>query len=889
MIGTTLSHYRIVDKLGEGGMGEVYRAHDERLDRDVAIKVLPEEVAQDKERLARFEREAKLLGSLSHPNIATLHGLEEYEGHGFLVMELVEGEPLTERIEAGPIFVDEALAIARQIAEGLEAAHEQGIVHRDLKPANVMLSPEGRVKILDFGLAKPWHPEDSGADLTRSPTLTAQMTAAGVLLGTAGYMSPEQARGRPVDRRTDVWAYGCMLYEMLTGRRLFEGDTVSDVLAGVLKSDIDIEVVPTGIPPSVRRLLRRCLQRDPVHRLRDLGDAILELDEPEEAPAEISPPRSGTIHLMRWAAAIVAIIVAAVLLWRLGTVLGRGEVVFAEIAPPGATDFVFHGDIGSPPVLSRDGSMVVFGAAAPGEAVTLWVRSLRTGETRRLPGTEGGFGPFWSPDARSIGYFDFTDLKRVDLAGGSPITLCPTRIARGGVWTEQDEIIFAPDYNTGLHLIPATGGETRQLTTPIEDRHTSHRWPVLLPDGRQILYLAISHASPQSRDNELHLMDVNSGEDRPLVVSLANGAVAGSRLLFMRGSALMAQPLDTRRGVLTGEPHIVAPRVFQDPDTWHGAFSAVDDLLLYQASPGNVGGQIALFDLDGREVGEVGEPSVYGAIDSSPDGRRVAVSVGAPSDIWVMDLETGMRTRLTFGPSSATSPVWSADGTEVFYRSFDAENPSQILAKPSSGAGEPRVVLDDPDLLHQPADVSPDGRFLILEDAFYVIGSDLWIMDLDGTRPPRPLIERPGTQTQASLSPNGRWLAYWSDETGDQRVYLEPFVPNPPEEGEPRRSGRWEVAANPGGGHPRWSSDGNQLVHLTIDRRIVAIDVDFVGDTVRIGAERNVCQTNAASNFRAWDVVPGADRIVVINQAARAQTPITVVVGLHHLVEQVEQ
>jgi hypothetical protein len=506
---THLSHYRIVEKIGEGGMGVVYQAHDERLDRDVAIKVLPEEVAGSADRLARFEREAKLLASLSHQNIATLHGLEEHEGQSFLVMELAEGEPLAERIKTGPIPVDEALGIARQIAEGLEAAHEQYIIHRDLKPANVMLSPEGKAKILDFGLAKAWHPDESDADLTHSPTLTGQKTAAGVILGTAAYMSPEQARGRPVDKRADVWAFGCMLYEMVTGRHLFEGDTVSDVLAGILKSDIDLEVVPPGTPPSVRRLLTRCLQRDPARRLRDLGDAILELDEHEEAPVEAAPPRRAGIHLMGWAVALVVIIAAAALAWRLSTAPGQRGTVFAEIAPPAGTEFVFHGDVGSPPVVSRDGSMVAFGATAPGETVALWVRSLRTGETRRLPGTEGGFAPFWSPDARSIGFFDFTALRRVDLSGGSPVTLCPARIARGGAWTEHDEIIFAPDYNSGLHLIPATGGETRQLTTPIEGRHTSHRWPVLLPDGHQLLYLAISHASPQSRDNELRLVGVD--------------------------------------------------------------------------------------------------------------------------------------------------------------------------------------------------------------------------------------------------------------------------------------------------------------------------------------------------------------------------------------------
>jgi dipeptidyl aminopeptidase/acylaminoacyl peptidase len=404
-----------------------------------------------------------------------------------------------------------------------------------------------------------------------------------------------------------------------------------------------------------------------------------------------------------------------------------------------------------------------------------------------------------------------------------------------------------------------------------------------------VLYLAISHASPQSRDNELRLVGIDGSGDKSLVTSLANGVVADGRLLFLRERTLMAQRLDARRGVLIGEPHIIAADVYFDPDTWRCAVSAVGDILLYQASPGGVGAGVSLLDLDGREVGTVGEASVYGAVDASPDGRYVAVSVGSPSDIWVIDLETGLRTRLTFGPSGETSPLWSADGTEIFYRSFDAENPSRVLAKRSSGAGYPRVLLDDPELLLQPADVSPDGRYLILEDAFYTVGADVWIMDLDDGRPPRPLIERPGTQTQASLSPDGRWLVYWSDESGGLQAYVEPFVPDPDEERRPRRSGRWEVSAETAGGSPQWSSDGTKLLHLTLDRRLVAVDVEATGDTIRIGATRVICQTNASSSLRAWDVVPGTDRIVMINQPAHARAPLTAVVGLRQLLAEAQR
>jgi Tol biopolymer transport system component len=888
--GDRLGHYEVLGSLGAGGMGEVYRARDTGLDRDVAIKVLPENVAQDEARLARFEREAKLLASLNHPNIATLYGLEEHEQQRFLVMELVEGETLSARLDRARLPVDEALQIARQIAHGLEAAHRQGVIHRDLKPANVMISAEGTVKILDFGLAKAWHADGSDADLTHSPTLTAQMTGAGVLLGTAPYMSPEQARGQPVDRRADVWAFGCILYEMLTGRRLFEGDTVSDVLAGVLKSDIDFDAVPRGVPPPIRRLLSRCLQRDPGHRLRDLGDALLELEDQE--PLETEPtPRRPVVQGLAWTIAGAATLIAVLLAWRLASTPDRRQVLYSEIGPPAGTEFVFHGDLGSPPVISPDGSNVVFGASRPGETVTLWVRSLRTGTVRQLPGTEGGFAPFWSPDGRSIGFFDLQSLKRINVADGASLTLCPTRVARGGAWTETDDIVFALDYNTGLSRVPATGGEPTTVTTPIQGRHTSHRWPVLVPDGRRLVYLAINHASPQSRENELRIVALDGSGDRALVPSLANAAVAGGHLFFTRDRALMSQTLDAGAGALTGDPHIIAPEIFLDADTWRAVFSAVGEALLYQPSSDSHGAILTVYDLEGREVGTIGGPGDFGSgsLDASPDGRRVAITSGSPSDIYVVDIGSGERIRLTFGPASATSPVWSADGSEIFYRSFDAEHPSRILAKPSSGAGDPRVVLDDPELLCHPADVSPDGRFLVLEDAFYATGADIWVMDLDGSRPPRPLIARPGTQTQASVSPDGLWIAYTSDDAGSLVPYVEPFVPYAVDEGGARRSGRWQVSEMVEGGILRWGSDGRTLFDVNLDRRLFVFDIDSSGASFRILGQRVIAQTNAMSGFRSFDHIPGTDKLLVLNQPAHVRTPLTMVAGLGGLLAEADR
>jgi serine/threonine protein kinase len=466
-IGAKVGRYEIVSPVGEGGMGEVWRATDTSLGREVALKVLPEAFAEDAERRARFEREAKLLASLNHPNIATLYGLEEIDGQHLLVMEFIEGEDLAERLARGPIPWIEARGIGIQIAHALAAAHEHGVIHRDLKPANVKLRPDGTAKVLDFGLAKTRERVDSGVDLTHSPTLTGRATTGGAILGTVGYMSPEQARGQAVGVQTDIWAFGCILHEMLTGRRLFDGDTASDVLAGVLRSEIDFEALPTDTPPAIRRLLRRCLQRDPSRRLHDFGDVLLELEEEEE---ELEPILSAEIgrplrNLLGWVTAAIASSVALILGW---LYLGSGPsdvVIHTEIARPGAAEFRFQGDVGSPPVVAPDGSAIVFGASAPGEPVTLWVRSLRTGETRQLAGTEGGFAPFWSPDARSIAFFDFSHLKRLDLDGGSPVNLCATgNIARGGVWTEDDQIFFAP----------VSGPKTiRSSSRPISTPHSS--------------------------------------------------------------------------------------------------------------------------------------------------------------------------------------------------------------------------------------------------------------------------------------------------------------------------------------------------------------------------------------------------------------------------------
>jgi len=885
-IGSKVGRYEIVSPVGKGGMGEVWCATDTSLGREVALKVLPEAFAGDAERRARFEREAKLLASLNHPNIATLYGLEEIDGEHLLVMEFIEGVDLAERIARGPIPWAEARAIAAQMAHALEAAHEHGVIHRDLKPANVKLRPDGTIKVLDFGLAKAQEPVDSGVDLTHSPTLTGRATAGGAILGTVGYMSPEQARGQPVGRQTDIWAFGCMFYEMITDRRLFDGDTASDVLAGVLRSEIDLEALPTDIPPALHRLLRRCLQRDLSRRLHDFGDVILELEEEEEpepgAPGEVTPSAAGR---MGWAVAAVATAAAAALVWMLSSSGSRDVVIRTEIARPGTAEFRFQGDVGSPPVVAPDGSAIVFGASAPGEPVTLWVRSLRTGETRQLAGTEGGFAPFWSPDARSIAFFDFSHLKRLDLDGGSPLNLCPTgSIARGGAWTADDTIIFAPHFNTALFRIPATGGETTELTSLIEGRHTSHRWPVLLPDHAHLVYLAVNHNTPASPENEIRVARLDGSSDRPVVPSVANAAAFGRHLFYLRDQTLMAQPFDAGRGQMEGEPRIVGSNVYYDGETWRAAFSTAADLLVYQPSPGDRGAQIDLLDLSGRELGQIGVTDQYDEIAISPDGQRLAVSVGAPSDLWIVELGSGLRRRLTFAPGAESAPVWSADGEQIYYRAWTAENPARVMVVPASGADDPRVIFEDPALLLQPCGMTPDGRHLLLGGLLGDGEGNLWRIDLPDNGSPILIIDQPRAQNQGSVSPDGRWIAYSSDESGLFEIFVAPFLSSATA---PQRTGRWQVSDTLGS-LPRWSSDGKTLVSLSFDGRLVATEFDGTGEEIRIGESRTIARTTASPAYGSYDLIPGTDRLVVINPTAQARTPITVVSGLEQLLRESE-
>ncbi len=889
--GSRLGPYEIHARLGAGGMGEVYRAEDSRLGRQVAIKVLPESVAAEPERLARFEREAKVLASLSHPHIATLFSFETAEVTAvagatpvpFLVMELAPGETLAELLARGAIPVNEALAIARQIAEALEEAHEKGIVHRDLKPANIKVSADGQVKVLDFGLAKavePAPPADSSASqLAHSPTLTLGASVQGVILGTAAYMAPEQARGAGVDKRADIWAFGVVVYEMLAGRSLFAGDSVPDTLAGVLRAEVDHDALPAATPPAIRRLLRRCLERNPKNRLHDIADARLVLDEVlvgklDERPqltAATLPSRPGWKAWLPWAVAAAALAGAVFSILRSGTGTGPQVTLRADLAPPRDHGFYFQGDYGAPAILSPDGETVIYGVMPESERTArLWARSLVTGEQRELPGTEGASAPFFSADGAAIGFFAESKLKTVALAGGRPLTLAEAQNGRGGAWTADGTIVFSPDFRSPLFRVRAAGGTPAPLTTIDETRHSSHRWPVLA--GDRVIYLAVHHSPEVAKDIGLRIVGLDGSDDRPLLSGLANAAFAGGHLLFLRETTLFAQPFDLRAGTLEGEPAALVQSVLVDNSTWRATFAASERRLL--VATGSEGGltHLSWLDRDGRAQEEVSGDGYHWDLRLSPDGRTLAVSRGQEqNDLWLIDLERGTESRFTFETSFEDSPVWSPDGRWVYYLSRGhADLRDRVYRKPANGAGASELVYEstpEEDLYLN--DVTADGRALVLTVGTlpFERASDLAFLTLGASPQVHRLAETPFVEGEGRLSPDGRFLAFGSLESGNFQVFVVALAVGDPWQ---PPTAKWQVSTE-GGRHPLWSRDGTELVFLDLNGNLsrVAVARD-TADTLRFGVPTAVASTTAMMDTTSLDIA--ADGRLLINHFGEDQS-----------------
>jgi eukaryotic-like serine/threonine-protein kinase len=804
--------YEILALLGAGGMGEVYRAHDSKLGRDVAIKILPPAFAADTDRMARFQREAQLLASLNHPHIATIYGVEESAGAPALIMELVEGPTLADRIAVGPIPLDEALAIARQLADGLEFAHEKGIVHRDLKPANVKLTRDGQVKVLDFGLAKAMADDLASGNPMNSPTLTLSATRAGVILGTAAYMPPEQAKGKTVDRRADIWAFGVVLYEMLTGSRGYNGETAAETLASVIKEELEWSRLPAGIPPHIRRLLRRCLEKDPRRRLRDIGEARIAIDEP---PAELPPvaaPAPRAASPLPW--------IAAGLLLAGGTALAWTH--FRETPP---VDRVLRYSMDPPDkssvhsfAVSPDGRMLAIAGTVQGKG-HLWLRPLDTLQAQLLAGTDAAQYPFWSPDSRYIGFFAQGKLKKIAAAGGPAQSLCDAPLGRGGSWALDGTILFAPAPDSGLQRVSSAGGIPVVVTPKPK---TSDRFPALLSDGRHFVHIVTG--TPE--ESGIHLGALDGKENRRLIADASSATYVppapGQRigyLLFLRDSTLMAQPVDTRNLQLTGEMFPVAEHIsFGANNNFAPVAASSNGVLVYQAGRAIVGAQMIWTDRAGKTLGQPSPPGGYWDLSLSPDEKTVAISKldGANTDIWLHDIGRGTDTRLTFAAMNAAS-VWSPKSDRIAFASTRNGSTPDLFLKSAGGTGGEEVLLASP-LSKFPYDWSRDGRWLIYGETGAKARMDLLALPLDvpaSQRKPVPLVTTDFEELQGQVSPDGHWLAYVSDESNLREIYLRPF---------PAGDGKWKVS-NTGGEQPRWRQDGKELFFLDRSAKLFAVPV----------------------------------------------------------------
>ncbi len=885
--GSKLGPYEVLSALGAGGMGEVYRARDPRLGRDVAVKVLPQEFFEGEERRQRFEREARLLAALNHPGIAAIYSFEEIPSASLssptrhiLVMELVEGEGLDVKIAAGPLPFEESLSLAKQIAEALEAAHEKGIVHRDLKPANVMVTPDGRVKVLDFGLAKVFEGDGgpgSSPSVTHSPTMTARATAAGVILGTAAYMSPEQARGKSLDKRTDVWSFGCVLFEMLTGKRAFEGETVSDTLAAILRGEPDWAALPQQTPTKIRDLLRRCLRRDVKVRLRDVGDARLELEELAEGAStdsftfeeKTAVPNSTvasterTIHFLRWAVAAAFAAAAGALALRARAPHVPAPVVQFEVRAPEGVSF------GNSMALSPDGRRLAFVATDDKDIERLYVRSFDSVAVQLLPGTEGARFPFWSPDGTAVAFFTGDRLARVSAAGGPPQTICSITDGRGGTWFPRGVIVFAPGTRLPLQRVSANGGIPVPATT-FGSKDYTHRWPRLLPDGIHFLYLCLSD-DPARLGTRVASLD--SRDDAFVVSTRGKAEYDAGRLLYVRESSLYAQPFDAERRKLSGEPGLVVDGIAVEGESgWTGlaAFSAAADGALVYRRRANPRQKLTWFDRSGKPLGTVGEAAVMAEPFWFAGGQRLGITVADPrteqNDLWQVDLARGTWTRLTFGPKANNTGMASPDGKSLYFSSNRADRMS-LFRRPLDGTGGDESVLAT--TLDNYGDfISPDGAWLVYETMSGVGRPELWRLPLSGKQKPQLLLAVPqAAAAHASLSPDGKFFAYSSDETGRAEVYVQRFPPS---------GGKWQISKD-GADQALWRADGKELYFLSNDRKLMCVELSL-GEDARVGSPKTlfpirVAANGISDNRTQYIPAPDGKRFLVLATADDRQAP----------------
>ena len=875
MIGTTISHYKVLEKIGQGGMGEVYRAEDTNLSREVAIKVLPEQFTQDPQRLARFEREAKLLAQLNHPNIAAIYGLEEADGIRFLALELVPGETLAERVAKGPMPVKEALEICRQIAEGVEAAHEKGVIHRDLKPANVKVTPEGQVKILDFGLAKAFEGETPVTDMSQSPTLTQEMTRAGMILGTAAYMSPEQAKAKPVDKRADIFAFGALLYELLTGKRAFEGETITETLAKILEGEPNWDRIPKDVPPTVRVFLKRCLEKDPRSRLRDIGDMGFAMAGRFEVPSPetTTPPPSGSLQrIVPWALAGIAVVIAAFSILSRGPVLPNQDT--AQFSIPANGDLPLRE--ATLIALSPDGQQLVYVAVSE-DRDQLYLRSINALQADPIPGTDGARGPFFSPDGQWVG-FTASDhsLKRVSLGGGPPINLCDCIVGESSVWGPDGTIVAVDLLAGGLILVPSTGGDPEPLTT-IEEEAQNHREPTFLPNGKAVLFTIFRGSLDTA---QLAAVILETGEIRLLGDGFYPRYAPTGHLIYGRtGGVLWAVPFDEDRLAMTGDPVAVLQDVrMEGVGSMQFTFADNGSMAYIPGSVDAINRTLVWVDRKGLEETINVPPLAYTEVRISPEGTRIALVFRGPEsleDIWVYDLVRETNSQLTFEEHTELYPLWTPDGEQIIYLAWDVQDPLTLFWKLGEGSGQvnrlAEVKLNA--ALFTPWSIAPDGKTLTYFELNPETGWDIGRLSLEGEPRKQNLLATRFAEVQPQISRDGNWLAYVSNESGQYEVYVSPF---PDVE-----SGKWRVS-NGGGRQPVWSPDGRELFYqdggslLTVSVEVTPAFSTGNPRPLFLGPYRH---SGTFFSGHTYDIAPDGEKFLMIRNSGMASNHINVVLN----------
>ncbi len=889
--------YRITEEIGRGGMGVVYEAEDTKLARKVAIKVLPEIFTTDPERMVRFEREARVLASLNHPNIAAIYGVEEADGKRFLVLELVEGDMLAERLSRGALSLEETIDVCRQIAAGLEGAHEKGIIHRDLKPSNVRITPEGKIKILDFGLAKALHDQTSEIDISKSPTITADMTEPGVILGTAAYMSPEQATGRPVDKRADIWAFGCILYECLTGKRPFHGATVTESIAAILRGEPDWDSLPAGTPGNVQAVLRRCLQKDPRLRLHDVADARLEIEAPAAYPHETVP--DGRRFSLPWLASGAAIMLLA------GILIDRVLIRHPQPTPPASvitsTIKVEPGhrlegqarDMERPGrtavAISSDGKFIVYSAIeenpGPQAKPQLYLRRMDQSAAKPIAGTEGGTCPFLSPDSRWVGFWADGKLKKVLVEGGVPSPLCDASFLYGATWG-RDSIVFSDEAESGLSRVPAEGGKPETLTKPDPKRDEgSHRLPSWLPNGKAVLFTAMKHSfDPKPW---LALLRLDTGGWRVLIEDAADARyVPTGHLLFLRQGTLMAVRFDQAKLEVIGQPVALVEDVIQGfgltyrHRTGAGQLGISDTGSLIYA-PGGVpqppGNSLLWVDQRGMEQPAAALRFPFAAVRLSPDGQRVACATGGRElQVYVYDLGRGTNSRLT-GEGWSFYAIWTPDGKRVLF-SWGKSTTDSLYWQPYDGSS-PMERLTTSEYSQRPGSWSSDGNTLAFVDYHPNTGDDIALLEVRSGRV-TPFLNSRYSEWYPEFSPDGHWMAYTSDESSRQEVYVRPF-PGP---------GMKQQVSIEGGSEPLWARNGRQLFFRREDQ-VWAVDIRtdgvFVAGKPRLLFEIPGCTRTYP--IRAYDLSLDSQRFLMVKFENRKPTPVTEMILVQNWFEELKR